>query len=68
MIGVGKRMSRLELQEDDIEKVVLKYSNMIFKICLVLLCNEHDAKDAVQDTFYKYIRNLSYRLGFIFYG
>lgn len=54
--GVDKRMSRLELQECDIEKVVLKYSNMIFKICLALLCNEHDAKDAVQDTFYKYIR------------
>jgi RNA polymerase sigma-70 factor (ECF subfamily) len=53
--GVDKRMSQLDLQEYDIEKVVLKYSNMIFKICLVLLCNEHDAKDAVQDTFYKYI-------------
>ena len=48
--GVDKRMNPLELQGDDIEKVVLKYSNMIFKICLVLLCNEHDAKDAVQDT------------------
>lgn len=56
MKGVDKRMSRLELQGDDIEKVVLKYSNMIFKICLVLLCNEHDAKDAIQDTFYKYIK------------
>ena len=55
MKGVDKRMCQLEPQEDDIEKVVLKYSNMIFKICLVLLCNEHDAKDAAQDTFYKYI-------------
>jgi RNA polymerase sigma-70 factor (ECF subfamily) len=55
--GVDKRMNPLELQGDDIEKVVLKYSNMIFKICLVLLCNEYDAKDAVQDTFFKYIRN-----------
>lgn len=56
MKGVDRDMRHLELQEDDIEKVVLKYSNMIFKICLVLLCNEHDAKDAVQDTFYKYIK------------
>ena len=54
--GVDKRMDPLELQGDNIEKVVLKYSNMIFKICLVALCNEHDAKDAVQETFYKYIK------------
>lgn len=54
--GVDKRMNPLELQGDNIEKVVLKYSNMIFKICLVALCNEHDAKDAVQETFYKYIK------------
>lgn len=56
MKGVDKGMSQLEQREDDMEKIVLKYSNMIFKICLVLLCNEHDAKDAVQDTFYKYIK------------
>lgn len=49
-------MSLLELRGNDIERIVLKYSNMIFKICLVLLCNEHDAKDAVQETFYKYIK------------
>lgn len=51
-----KKMSRIESQEEDIERIVLKYSNMLFKICLVLLRNEHDAKDAVQDTFYQYIR------------
>ena len=27
---------------------------MLFKICLVLLCNEADAQDAVQETFCKY--------------
>lgn len=51
-----KKMSRIESQEEDIERIVLKYSNMLFKICLVSLRNEHDAKDAVQDTFYQYIR------------
>lgn len=49
-------MSRIEFQEEDIQRAVFKYSNMLFKICLVSLGNEHDAKDAVQDTFYQYIR------------
>lgn len=43
------------LQADEIESVVRKYSHMLFKICLVMLCNEFDAEDAVQETFYKYI-------------
>lgn len=51
-----KKMSRIESKEEDIERIVLKYSNMLFKICLVSLRNEHDAKDVVQDTFYQYIR------------
>ena len=28
---------------------------MIFRVCLVILCNEADAKDATQETFLKYI-------------
>lgn len=38
------------------ETLVYRYSNMLYKICLVILCNEHDAQDAVQETFYRYLR------------
>ena len=41
--------------EGDVERIVNKYSNMIFRICLVILCNENDAEDVVQDTFIKYL-------------
>lgn len=37
------------------EEMVIRYSNMLFKICLVILGNEQDAQDAVQDTFYRYL-------------
>lgn len=38
-----------------IEKAVLKHSNMLYKICIVMLCNEQDTQDAVQDTFCRYL-------------
>lgn len=38
------------------EELVIKYSNMLFKICLVILENEQDAQDAIQDTFYRYLK------------
>lgn len=38
-----------------IEAVVLKYSNMLFKIAMVMLGNPHDAQDALQDTFCRYM-------------
>lgn len=41
--------------DENIKRIVDAYSNMLFKICFVMLCNEHDAEDAVQDTFIKYI-------------
>lgn len=37
------------------EELVIRYVNMLFKICLVILGNEYDAQDAVQDTFYRYL-------------
>lgn len=37
------------------EELAVRYSNMLFKICLVILGNEQDAQDAVQDTFYRYL-------------
>lgn len=38
-----------------IEKVVMKYSDMLYRICVVMLGNEADAQDAVQDTFCRYL-------------
>lgn len=37
------------------EQVYSKYVNMIFKICMIHLQNEHDASDVVQDTFLKFL-------------
>lgn len=39
----------------NIENAVLKHSNMLYKICIVMLCNEQDTQDAVQDTFCRYL-------------
>lgn len=41
--------------EFDIERIVDKYGNMLFRICLVILCNTNDAEDVVQDTFITYL-------------
>ncbi len=35
----------------DVEEIVKKYSNMLYKICIVMLCNEQDVQDAIQETF-----------------
>ena len=39
----------------DIEEVVTKYSDMLYKISFVILCNEHDVQDAIQETFCRYL-------------
>lgn len=41
--------------EEDVRKAVLKYSDMIYKICIVILCNEQDVQDVMQDTFCRYM-------------
>ncbi|MFJ7734356.1 RNA polymerase sigma factor [Lysinibacillus sp. NPDC097231] len=41
--------------ELDIERIVDKYGDMLFRICLVIMCNENDAEDVVQDTFITYL-------------
>ena len=47
--------------ELDIERIVDTYSNMLFRICLVILCNENDAEDVVQDTLITYLtKSLSF--------
>lgn len=37
------------------EEMVQAYSSMLYKICIVMLCNEQDAQDAIQDTFCRYL-------------
>lgn len=41
--------------EKDIRETVIKYSDMLYKICIVILCNEQDVQDAIQDTFCRYL-------------
>lgn len=37
------------------EEIVREYSNLLFRIGMILLGNEQDAQDAIQDTFCRYI-------------
>lgn len=41
--------------EKGIREAVVKYSDMLYKICIVILCNEQDVQDAIQDTFCRYL-------------
>lgn len=41
---------------DDIEEIVHKYGNMLFRLCLITLGNANDAEDAVQETLIKYLQ------------
>ena len=41
--------------EEDVRKAVLKYSDILYKICIIILCNEQDVQDAVQETFCRYM-------------
>lgn len=45
--------------EKEIERVMDDYGNILFRICLLMLCNSHDAEDVVQETFMKYFQNAS---------
>ena len=40
-----------------IEETIRKYSNMLYRICLVYLANEDQAEDALQETFIRYMKN-----------
>lgn len=41
--------------EKDIREAVIKYSDTLYKVCIVILCNEQDVQDAIQDTFCRYL-------------
>lgn len=38
-----------------IEEAVMRYSDMLYKICIVMLRNEQDTQDVMQDIFCKYL-------------
>lgn len=40
-----------------VEEIVMKYGDMLFRMCMVMLCNEQDAQDAVQDTLCRYMEH-----------
>ena len=44
-----------EIKKEYVQKIVNKYSDMLFRICYCILCNKVDAEDALQDTFVKLI-------------
>ena len=39
---------------DDMETIVNKYADMLYRLCVVMLKNEADAEDVVQETMIKY--------------
>ncbi len=40
---------------DDVNSLFLKYSDMIYRVCVLYLRNKEDAQDALQTTFLKYL-------------
>lgn len=42
--------------DTEIERVVTAYSDMLFRICFVMLGSECDAEDAVSDAFMRYMK------------
>lgn len=40
-----------------LERVFSAYYNLLYKVAVIMLCNEHDASDAVQETFIKYLEH-----------
>lgn len=41
---------------DDVETIVERYGDMLYRLCILMLKNESDAEDVVQETFIKYYR------------
>ena len=41
--------------EGHMKEIFEKYSDMLYKLCIVMLCNEQDVQDAIQETFCRYL-------------
>ena len=44
-----------KVTDTDLEQTIDEYSDMLYKICFLILKNENDVKDVLQETFIKYI-------------
>ena len=44
------------VDDDFIQKVICKYSDMIFRVALQYVRNKADAEDIVQDTFLSFVK------------
>lgn len=43
-----------ECLSDDVEAIINKYGNMLYRLCVLMLKNESDAEDVIQETIIKY--------------
>ncbi len=41
----------------DLENTILKYSDLLYRICFLILKNEQDVGDVIQETFIQYMKN-----------
>ena len=46
-----------EKKDRELERAFSRYYQMLYKISIIMLCNEHDAGDAVQETFVRYLEH-----------
>ncbi len=44
------------VEQYDVEDIIRRYGDTLFRICLVILRSEHDAEDVLQDTLLRYIK------------
>lgn len=42
----------------ELEELMERYGTMLFRMGIILLSNEQDAEDAVQETFFKYLKKM----------
>lgn len=58
MYKTDEKMTRRECgtEKQEIQLKIDKYSDMLFKLCLIRLKNMQDAEDVVQETLYQYVK------------